>query len=218
MGAEFIPDLANDLKPNWSSKPTPAPTAPFPGRRLMLGTLGLSHVLVRFYTNPDGPTARRTTVFLLGLLAGFYCLPIILGVVARAVLPELAASASTDTALLHLPDAIFTGVTGDLLTALVAGGAFAAFLSTASGLVVSISGVVSQEFFGGTVRGFRIGAILAMVLPIIAAFITTGLALAGAVAMVFTFTASSLAPIVLLAIWWRGSPYTVRSPACSPVP
>src|SRR5690625_1971169 len=50
---------------------------------LMLGTLGLSHVLVRFYTNPDGPSARRTTVLLLGLLAGFYVLPIILGIVAR---------------------------------------------------------------------------------------------------------------------------------------
>ena len=171
---------------------------------LMLGTLGLSHVLVRFYTNPDGPSARRTTVLLLGLLAGFYVLPILLGVVARAVLPELTANATADTAVLQLPDALFTGMLGDLLTALVAGGAFAAFLSTASGLVVSISGVVSQEFFGGTVRGFRIGAILALVLPIIAAFVTTDLALAGAVAMVFTFTASSLAPIVLLAIWWRG--------------
>ena len=53
-------------------------------------------------------------------------------------------------------------------------------------------------------RGFRVGAILAMVLPIVATFVTTGLALAGAVAMVFTFTASSLAPVVLLAIWWRG--------------
>lgn len=171
---------------------------------LMLGTLGLSHVLVRFYTNPDGPSARRTTLLLLGLLAGFYILPIILGVVARAVLPELTVSATTDTALLHLPEALFDGLLGDLLTALVAGGAFAAFLSTASGLVVSISGVVSQEFFGGTVRGFRIGAILALVLPIIATFVTTDLALAGAVAMVFTFTASSLAPVVVLAIWWRG--------------
>lgn len=171
---------------------------------LMLGTLGLSHVLVRFYTNPDGTSARRTTVLLLGLLSGFYMLPIILGIVARAVLPDLTATTSTDTALLHLPEALFNGLLGDLLTALVAGGAFAAFLSTASGLVVSISGVVSQEFFGGTVRGFRIGATLALVLPIIAAFVTTDLALAGAVAMVFTFTASSLAPIVLLAIWWRG--------------
>src|SRR5699024_8720617 len=50
---------------------------------LMLGTVGLSHVLVRLYTNPDGATARRTTVLLLGLLAGFYTLPMILGIVAR---------------------------------------------------------------------------------------------------------------------------------------
>ncbi len=203
--ADFLPELANAfetelvMETHASTYRTISLVA-----ALMLGTLGLSHVMVRFYTNPDGPSARRTTVLLLGLLAGFYSLPILLGVVARAVLPDLTESASTDTALLHLPDAIFNGMAGDLLTALVAGGAFAAFLSTASGLVVSISGVVSQEFFGGTVRGFRIGAVLAMVLPIIAAFATTGLALAGAVAMVFTFTASSLAPIVLLAIWWRG--------------
>lgn len=201
----FIPDLANAFEVELvndtqsSTYRTVSLVA-----ALMLGTLGLSHVLVRFYTNPDGGTARRTTVLLLWLLASFYTLPIILGVVARAVLPELGQSASTDTALLQLPTAIFDGLTGDLLTALVAGGAFAAFLSTASGLVVSISGVVSQEFFGGTVRGFRVGAILAMVLPIVATFVTTGLALAGAVAMVFTFTASSLAPVVLLAIWWRG--------------
>lgn len=203
--ASFIPDLANAFEVELvndtqsSTYRTISLVA-----ALMLGTLGLSHVLVRFYTNPDGGTARRTTVLLLGLLAGFYTLPIILGVVARAVLPELGQSASTDTALLQLPSALFNGLTGDLLTALVAGGAFAAFLSTASGLVVSISGVVSQEFFGGTVRGFRVGAILAMVIPIVATFVTTGLALAGAVAMVFTFTASSLAPVVLLAIWWRG--------------
>lgn len=203
--ASFIPDLANafevDLVNDTQSSTyrTISLVA-----ALMLGTLGLSHVLVRFYTNPDGGTARRTTVLLLGLLAGFYTLPIILGIVARAVLPELGQSDSTDTALLQLPSALFSGLTGDLLTALVAGGAFAAFLSTASGLVVSISGVISQEFFGGTVRGFRVGAILAMVIPIVVTFVTTGLALAGAVAMVFTFTASSLAPVVLLAIWWRG--------------
>lgn len=197
LGSAFEVDLVNDSQS--STYRTISLVA-----ALMLGTLGLSHVLVRFYTNPDGGSARRTIIFLLSLLAAFYTLPMVLGVVARAVLSELTGGASTDTALLQLPGALFSGVTGDLLTALVAGGAFAAFLSTASGLVVSISGVVSQEFFGGTVRGFRIGAILAMVLPIIATFVTTGLALAGAVAMVFTFTASSLAPVVLLAIWWRG--------------
>lgn len=170
---------------------------------LMLGTLGLSHVLVRFYTNPDGPSARRTTLLLLALLVGFYLLPVVLGVTARAVLPSTSAE-SSDQAILHLPATVFDGATGDMLTALVAGGAFAAFLSTASGLVVSISGVVSQEFFGGTVRGFRIGAMVAIALPLILTGLTSDLALAGSVAMVFTFTACSLAPVMLLGIWWRG--------------
>ncbi|GAB3842268.1 sodium/solute symporter [Nesterenkonia populi] len=170
---------------------------------LMLGTIGLPHILVRFYTNPDGDAARRTTFLLLGLLSGFYVLPVALGVIARAVLPDQGLG-SPDTALLRLPAAIFEGVGGDLLTAVIAGGAFAAFLSTSSGLVVSVSGVLSQEFFGGSVRGFRIGAVLACALPLAIATATTHMPLAGTVAMVFTFAGSSLAPLLLLGIWWSG--------------
>ncbi|GAA1814088.1 sodium/solute symporter [Nesterenkonia flava] len=169
---------------------------------LMLGTIGLPHVLVRFYTNPDGDAARRTTFLLLVLLTGFYVLPVALGVIARGVLTQEADLGSPDSALLQLPGAVFAGAGADVLTAVVAGGAFAAFLSTTSGLVVSVSGVLSQEFFGGTVRGFRIGAVLAGALPLALATATTHVPLAGAVAMVFTFTASSLAPLLLLGIWW----------------
>lgn len=171
---------------------------------LMLGTIGLPHVLVRFYTNPDGDAARRTTFLLLCLLSAFYVLPVALGVIARAVLTGEAAQESPDTALLRLPSAVFEGTAADLLTAVVAGGAFAAFLSTASGLVVSVSGVLSQEFFGGTVRGFRIGAVLAVALPLALATATSHVALAGAVAMVFTFTSSTMTPLLLLGIWWTG--------------
>lgn len=178
---------------------------------LMLGTIGLPHVLVRFYTNPDGTSARRTTVLLLAMLAGFYLLPVGLGVVSRAVLAPPAVSESPDEALLRLPGAVFEGITGDLLTALVVGGAFAAFLSTASGLVVSVAGVMSQEFFGGTVRGFRISAMIAVGLPLLIGTLSSQLALAGAVAMVFSFAAASFAPVLLLGIWW--SRLTVRGAA-----
>lgn len=179
---------------------------------LMMGTLGLPHVLVRFYTNPDGGAARRTTTFLLGLLVLFYLLPVLLGVVARMLwgtataAGELARSGglSHDTAILRLPAAVFDGLASDVLTALIAGGAFAAFLSTTSGLVVSVSGVLSQEFFSGTVRGFRFGALLAILVPLAVGTVTSELALAGSVAMVFTFTASALAPVMLLGVWWRG--------------
>ena len=62
--------------------------------------------------------------------------------------------------MLLLPGRLVGGVAGDLLSALVVAGAFAAFLSTTSGLVVSLAGVISQDVFGGSVRGFRLAALI----------------------------------------------------------
>ncbi|CEA07612.1 Cation/acetate symporter ActP [Arthrobacter saudimassiliensis] len=171
---------------------------------LLCGTLGLPHVLVRFYTNPDGPSARRTTLIVLGLLSLFYVFPIAYGVLARLYLPTLADHGSADAAVLLLPGTVFDGGLGDLLAAMVTAGAFAAFLSTSSGLVVSLSGVMSQEFFGGSVRGFRISAVAAAVVPLVIALLTSSQALAGSIGMVFAFTASTLCPLLVLGIWWRG--------------
>ena len=58
---------------------------------------------------------------------------------------DLVASGRADSVVLELPSRIFDGVLGDLLTALIAAGAFAAFLSTSMGLVVSVAGVLSQD-------------------------------------------------------------------------
>ena len=170
---------------------------------LLCGTLGLPHVLVRFYTNPDGGSARRTTLIVLGLLSLFYVFPIIYGVLGRIYTPELAAGGSDSTVLL-LPGRVFDGAVGDLLSALVAAGAFAAFLSTTSGLVVSLAGVLSQDLFRGSVGGFRLSAVLAAVVPLGLALLTSSQALAGSVGMVFAFTASTLCPLLVLGIWWRG--------------
>ena len=133
---------------------------------LLLGTLGLPHVLVRFYTNPDGVAARRTTVIVLVLLSVFYLFPTIFGLLGRAFAPDLAASGEADALILLLPDRLVPGPLGDVLTALVIAGAFAAFLSTSSGLVVSLAGVISQDLLGGSVRGFRIAAIVSTVVPL----------------------------------------------------
>ncbi|MBA3249013.1 MAG: cation acetate symporter, partial [Geodermatophilaceae bacterium] len=54
-----------------------------------LGTMGLPHVLVRFYTNPDGRAARRTTVVVLALLGVFYLFPTIYGALGRLYTPQL---------------------------------------------------------------------------------------------------------------------------------
>ncbi|WP_196822047.1 sodium/solute symporter [Arthrobacter sp. CAN_A6] len=171
---------------------------------LLFGTLGLPHILVRFYTNPDGASARRTTLIVLGLLSVFYLLPTAYGILGRIYTPELAGAGSADSTVLLLPGRIFDGVAGDLLSALVTAGAFAAFLSTTSGLVVSLAGVVSQEFFSGSVRGFRRAAVLSAVIPLVFALLTDTQALAGSVGSVFAFTASTICPLLLLGIWWTG--------------
>ncbi|WP_026550552.1 cation acetate symporter [Arthrobacter sp. Br18] len=171
---------------------------------LLFGTLGLPHVLVRFYTNPDGASARQTTLIVLGLLSVFYLFPVAYGILGRIYTPELAAAGTADSTVLLLPGRIFDGVPGDLLSALVTAGAFAAFLSTTSGLVVSLAGVVSQEFFSGSVQGFRRAAVLSALIPLVFALLTDTQALAGSVGSVFAFTASTICPLLLLAIWWTG--------------
>ncbi|WP_022888833.1 cation acetate symporter [Agromyces italicus] len=171
---------------------------------LLFGTLGLPHVLVRFYTNPDGAAARRTTVIVLVLLSVFYLFPTVFGFLGRAFAPDLAAPGDADALILLLPDRLVPGPLGDLLTALVIAGAFAAFLSTSSGLVVSLAGVISQDLLGGSVRGFRIAAIVSTVVPLVVALATESAGLAGSVGLVFAFTASTLCPMLILGIWWRG--------------
>jgi len=171
---------------------------------LLFGTLGLPHVLVRFYTNPDGHSARRTTLIVLGLLSVFYLFPTAYGLVARTYAPDLARSGQPDAMVLRLPGELVGGVAGDLLSALVVAGAFAAFLSTTSGLVVSLAGVISQDVLGGGVRGFRLAAVVSALVPLGFAFMTGSSALAGSVGLVFAFTASTVCPVLLLGIWWRG--------------
>lgn len=171
---------------------------------LLLGTLGLPHVLVRFYTNPDGPAARRTTLIVLGLLSVFYLFPTAFGLLGRAFAPDLAAPGEADALILLLPDRLVPGPVGQLLTAFVIAGAFAAFLSTSSGLVVSLAGVISQDLLGGSVRGFRAAALISSLVPLAVALVTESAGLAGSVGLVFAFTASTLCPVLLLGIWWRG--------------
>src|SRR5882757_8676513 len=135
-----------------------------------LGTMGLPHVLVRFYTNPDGRATRQTTVVVLAMLGAFYLLPTLLGALSRLYVPQLLVSGNTDAAVLLLPTAALGGGTmATLLAGLVAAGAWAAFLSTSSGLVVGVAGVLSTSpslFPRGTVRDFRVAAVISGVVPL----------------------------------------------------
>ncbi|WP_200212294.1 sodium/solute symporter [Micromonospora coerulea] len=171
-----------------------------------LGTMGLPHVLVRFYTNPDGAAARRTTLVVLALVGAFYLLPTIYGVLGRIYTPQLLVTGQTDAVVVLLPGAALgDGLTGRLLAALVAAGAFAAFLSTSSGLLTSVAGVISTDVLGrGSVRGFRLATVLAGGVPAVLALNVSGLDVSQVVGLAFAVAASSFCPLLVLGIWWRG--------------
>ncbi|MEU7714862.1 cation acetate symporter [Micromonospora chalcea] len=171
-----------------------------------LGTMGLPHVLVRFYTNPDGAAARRTTLVVLALVGVFYLLPTVYGVLGRIYTPQLLVSGQTDAVVVLLPGAALgDGTTGRLLAALVAAGAFAAFLSTSSGLLTSVAGVISTDVLGrGSVRGFRIATVIAGGVPAVLSLNVSGLDVSQVVGLAFAVAASSFCPLLVLGIWWRG--------------
>ncbi|MEV5322172.1 cation acetate symporter [Streptomyces sp. NPDC052687] len=169
-----------------------------------LGTMGLPHVVVRFYTSPHGVAARRTTVAVLALIGAFYLLPPLYGALGRLYAPELTLTGDADAAVLLLPGRMIGGVGGDLLGALLAGGAFAAFLSTASGLAMAVAGVLTQDVLPSRgVRHFRLGTLLAMAAPLAASVLVGGLPVADAVGLAFAVSASSFCPLLVLGIWWR---------------
>jgi len=171
-----------------------------------LGTMGLPHVLVRFYTNPDGAGARRTTLVVLGLVGLFYLFPTLYGVLGRVYTPQLLMTGRTDAVVLMLPGSVLgDGVLGDLLAALVAAGAFAAFLSASSGLMTSVAGVLSTDVLGrGSIRDFRISAVVAGTVPAVLALSLAKLDVSQVVGLAFAVAASSFCPLLVLGIWWRG--------------
>jgi cation/acetate symporter len=180
-----------------------------------LGTMGLPHILVRFYTNPDGHAARRTTVRVLTLLGLFYAFPAVYGALGRTLTPQLYMTGQTDSVVLTLPRAAWPGTVGTLLGALTAAGAFAAFLSTSSGLLVSLAGTISHDVWprlrretagGVSLRRirFRVAALGAMVAPALLALLARSVDISILVGWAFAIAASTFCPMFLLGVWWTG--------------
>jgi cation/acetate symporter len=98
------------------------------------------------------------------------------------------------------------GLGGDLLSALTTAGAFAAFLSTSSGLTIAVAGVISQDVMGRRFRGvraFQAAAVVAVVVPLLLAVVADGVGVARAVGLAFAVAASTFCPLLVLGIWWR---------------
>jgi cation/acetate symporter len=194
---------------------------------LVCGTAGLPHILVRFYTNPDGVAAKRTTMWVMILIGIFYVFPPVFGVLGRNLMPELynglTGVKGTDGIVLRLPTILHErfGALGSILSGVTCAGAFAAFMSTFSGLLVSMTGALAHDVYGRMLkpkstpeqrlRAFKFCAVLIGGIAIVLGCFVEPLEINFMVGQAFAIAAASYFPLLFMSVWWRGM--TVRGAA-----
>ncbi len=187
---------------------------------LVCGTAGLPHILVRFYTNPDGVAAKRTTMWVMILIGVFYVFPPIYGVIGRSLMPELydaIGSKGTDKVVLELPT-LLAGrdypLLGSVLSGITCAGAFAAFMSTFSGLLVSMSSALAHDIYGRMLKpesspeqrlkAFKWAAVIIGVVSVGLGTQVEKLNINYLVGQAFAIAAASYFPLLFMSVWWRG--------------
>jgi Na+(H+)/acetate symporter ActP len=190
---------------------------------LVCGTAGLPHILVRFYTNPDGVAAKRTTMWVMILIGVFYVFPPVFGVIGRNLMPELYSgigAKGTDKVVLELPTLLGrnAGVLGSILSGITCAGAFAAFMSTFSGLLVSMTGALAHDVYGRMLRpnstpaermrAFKVAAVLIGGVAIGLGCFVEPLEINFMVGQAFAIAAASYFPLLFMSVWWRGMTMT----------
>jgi Na+(H+)/acetate symporter ActP len=186
---------------------------------LVCGTAGLPHILVRFYTNPDGVAAKRTTMWVMILIGVFYVFPPMFGALGRNFMPELylgVGAKGTDKVVLELPTLLGSkyGVLGSVLSGITCAGAFAAFMSTFSGLLVSMTGALAHDVYGRMLRpnatpaqrlrAFKVSAVIIGGLAIYLGSQVEALDINFMVGQAFAIAAASYFPLLFMSVWWRG--------------
>jgi Na+(H+)/acetate symporter ActP len=191
---------------------------------LVCGTAGLPHILVRFYTNPDGVSAKRTTMWVMILIGIFYVFPPVFGVMGRNLMPALyegVGSKGTDKVVLELPKVLNLASPGSgkipwgsILSGITCAGAFAAFMSTFSGLLVSMTGALAHDVYGRILRPqsspadrmrmFKWCAVLVGGVATLLGCFVEQLQINFMVGQAFAIAAASYFPLLFMSVWWRG--------------
>ena len=195
---------------------------------LVCGTAGLPHILVRFYTNPDGAAAKRTTMWVMILIGIFYVFPPVFGVMGRNLLPALyegTGAKGTDKIVLELPKVLDAAIGnsgsipwGSILSGMTCAGAFAAFMSTFSGLLVSMTGALAHDVYGRILRPqstaqermqmFKWCAVLLGGVSTLLGCFVEQLQINFMVGQAFAIAAASYFPLLFMSVWWRGMTMT----------
>ncbi|MGV4987270.1 solute symporter family protein [Streptomyces sp. NRAIS4] len=189
------------------------------GLALVLGTAGLPHILSRFYTVPTARAARRSAVWSIGLIGGFYLMTLVLGFGAAALVgPDAVrgsnAAGNTAVPLLALDLGGGAGSTGGtVLFAVVAAVAFATILAVVAGITLASSASVAHDLYaslrrpGGTARSevvvARWAAVGIGVVAIALGLLARDLNVAFLVGLAFAVAASANLPVLLYSLFWR---------------
>lgn len=187
---------------------------------LVLGTAGLPHVLMRFYTVPTAKEARRSVTWAIGLIGAFYLFTLVLGYGAAALvnggvaaikkLPG-GANAAAPALAFNLPGG---GTAGSIFLAVIAGVAFATILAVVAGLTITASASFSHDIFNSVLRGgkadpadevrvARITVVVIGLLAIVGGVFAKSMNIAFLVALAFAVAASANLPSILFSLYWK---------------
>ncbi|WP_181188258.1 solute symporter family protein [Actinopolyspora mortivallis] len=184
------------------------------GVALVLGTAGLPHVLMRFYTVPTSREARRSVVWAIFLIGLFYLFSLVLGYGAAAIVgPETigdAPGASNSAAPL-----LAQALGGPVLLGFISAVAFATILAVVAGLTITASASFAHDIYANVikkgeaedkqaeVRVARITAAVIGALAIIGGILARNQNVAFLVSLAFAVAASANLPTLLYSLFWR---------------
>jgi cation/acetate symporter len=190
------------------------------GLALVLGTAGMPHILMRFFTVPNAQQARISVLWAMGIIGGFYVLTLIIGGgAALNVGPATIAGVDKGGNMAGPLLAQFIGGgadswLGNFFLAFVAAVAFATIVAVVAGLVLASASAMSHDVWVGIIKGehatqkqeVRAARVCALIVGAAAIFIgilAKGQNVAHLVALAFAVAASSNLPCILLTLYWR---------------
>jgi cation/acetate symporter len=181
------------------------------GLALVLGTAGLPHILMRFYTVPSSRDARKSVVWAIWLIGIFYLFTLVLGYGASALLPPGTINSANQNNAAPL---LAFHLGGEVLLGIVAAIAFATILAVVAGLTITASASFAHDVYANVIkRGqaspdseVRIARITAVVIGVIAiagGILANGQNIAFLVALAFAVAASANLPTILYSLFWK---------------
>ncbi|NQF12402.1 cation acetate symporter [Brevibacillus sp. HB1.3] len=177
---------------------------------LVLGTAGLPHILIRFFTVKDATTARKSVVYATWIIGIFYVMTIFLGFGAAA----FVGAGNMDPAGNMGAPLLAQALGGNFLFAFVSAVAFATILAVVAGLVLTAASAFAHDFYGHVLRQGKAtekeqmkmakwASVGVSIVSILLALFAQNLNVAFLVALAFAVAASANLPVILFTIFWK---------------